>query len=74
MLLQLNPKMRLVTPLGRGWALFFEDDGEEMWWTVALDNGAIVQFPNNKIRAVRCYTLGRGLTDAAMRKIISKSA
>lgn len=75
MILQLQPRIRVETPLGAGLALFFEDDGEDIYWTVIiLSNRAIVQFRNEKIRAAAIYTDGTGPTDDAMRKIISNSA
>lgn len=67
MILQLNPSIPLETPLGSGDAWFFEDDGQEIFWTVAIrDTGAIVQFKNEKVRARRCYTAGRCVTDSEM--------
>lgn len=75
MILQLQPRLRLETPLGPGLALFFEDDGEEIWWTVLLlQSRAIVQFKNEKIKGAPTYTDGSGPSDEDMRKIISKSA
>jgi hypothetical protein len=75
MILQLQPRIRLETPLGAGLALFFEDDGEDIYWTVIiLSSRAIVQFRNDKIRAAPIYTDGSGPSDEAMRKIISKDA
>jgi hypothetical protein len=75
MILQLQPRIRVETPLGAGLALFFEDDGEEIYWTVALTGTrAIVQFLNNKIRIAPTYTDGTGPDDETMRKIISKTA
>lgn len=75
MILQLQPRLRVETPLGAGLALFFEDDGEEIWWTVViLESRAIVQFRNEKILAAACYTDGSGPSDEGMRKIISKTA
>jgi len=75
MILQLQPRIRVETPLGAGLALFFEDDGEEIFWTVVLlSNRAIVQFRNDKIRAAACYTDGSGASDEAMRNIIANSS
>lgn len=75
MILQLQPRIRVVTPLGAGLALFYEDDGEEIYWTVIdTTTRAIVQFRNDKIKAAACYTDGTGADDEAMRKIISKGA
>lgn len=75
MILQLQPRLRVVTPLGPGLALFYEDDGEEIYWTVIdLQTRAIVQHRNEKIRACQCYTDGTGPTDEVMRNIISNTA
>lgn len=74
MILQLNPVVPLLTPLGEGDALFFEDDGSEIYWTVVLQNtGAIVQFKNDRVRARRCYTAGRMVTDEEMKARITSA-
>lgn len=74
MILQLQPCIRVETPLGAGLALFYEDDGQDIFWTVAVASSrAIVQFRNEKIRIARCYTAGLGVTDAEMRNIIAPS-
>jgi hypothetical protein len=70
-ILQLSPALWVDTPLGRGKAIIYKDDGDDCYWTVVLkDTGAIVQFRNEKIRASANYTLGRRLRDEIMRKII----
>lgn len=75
MILQLQPRIRLETPLGAGLALFFEDDGYDLYWTVALfDSKAIVQFKNDKIRFGGSFTDGFGPDVETMRKIISETA
>lgn len=73
MIVQLNPRLRVVTPLGPGLALFYEDDGVEIYWTV-IDTAtrAIVQHRNEKIRAAACYTDGTGPSDEGMRNLISR--
>lgn len=71
MILQLSEMIPVTTPLGKGYAIFFESNEHDNWWTVALDNGAIVTFAQNKIRMQRCYTHGRGISDKEMKKIIN---
>lgn len=72
MIVQLHPVLALETPLGRGDAILYEDDGYEVYWTVVLsDTCAIVQFKNNEVRAARNYTARRGISHAEMRKIIA---
>lgn len=72
MILQLDPWIKVETSLGPGWAVFYCDDGDEIWWTVFLrKTRASVQFPNNKIRAHRSYTLDLGLDEKAMRNKIA---
>lgn len=71
--IQLDPWIKVETPLGAGLAIFYCDDADEIWWTVALcQHRAIVQFPNKKIRIARSYSTALGLDEKAMRKIISK--
>lgn len=73
-ILQLDPALWVETPLGLGLAVIYENDGNDFYWTVMLNKSkAIVQFRNEKIRAATSYTLGRGMTDARMRKIISRA-
>lgn len=58
------------TPLGDGEAILIECENHDNFWTVILDNGAIVTFRQEKIRAGRSYTYGRGINDQEMIKII----
>jgi hypothetical protein len=58
------------TPLGFGYAMLFESGEHDNFWTVALENGAIVTFAQDKIRVSRSYTHGRGISDSQMKKII----
>jgi len=70
MILQLSEMIPVSTPLGDGYATIFESCDHDNWWTVILNNGAIVTFSQDKIRAKRCYTHGRNFTDEEMKKII----
>jgi hypothetical protein len=58
------------TPLGSGYAMFLEPGEFDTYWTVVLDNQAVVTFTQEQIRISRSYTHGRGITDAQMRQII----
>lgn len=68
--IQLHELIPVVTPLGDGYAIIFETGEHDNYWTVALENGAIVTFPQNKIRVCRSYTHGRGISDEEMKEII----
>lgn len=67
---QLQEMIQVTTPLGRGYAVIFESGEQDNYWTVIIENGAIVTFPQDKIRAARSYTHGRGISDEEMREII----
>lgn len=58
------------TPLGSGYAMLFESGEHDNYWTVILENGALVTFTQNKIRVSRSYTHGRGIDDKEMREIV----
>jgi hypothetical protein len=70
MAIQLDELIPVETPLGFGYALIFEGCEHDNYWTVALDNGALVTFTQDKIRVSRSYTHGRGISDAEMREIV----
>lgn len=70
MIHEFNDSIRVNTPVGNGYAIFVDCGNDDYWWTIALDNGAIVTFQQSKIRLARSYTKRRGITDAQMRKII----
>lgn len=59
------------TPLGSGYAMLYEGGEHDNYWTVILENGALVTFTQDKIRVSRSYTHGRGISDKEMKKIIS---
>lgn len=61
------------TPLGFGHAMFIEFGEFDTWWTVVLENQAVVTFPQEKIKVSRSYTHGRGISDSQMRRIIKPS-
>lgn len=70
MIIQLDERLSVETPLGHGYAVIFESGEDDNWWTVALDNGAIVTFQQSKVRMSRSYSHGRGIDDVEMATII----
>lgn len=58
------------TKLGHGYAIIFETGEQDNFWTVAMDNGALVTFAQSDIRISRSYTHGRGISHKQMKKII----
>lgn len=58
------------TPLGSGYAMLYEGGEHDNYWTVILDNGALVTFTQDKIRVSRSYTHRRGIDDAEMQQIV----
>ncbi len=71
MLLQLTDLIAMETPLGPGYAIILETTGHDCFWTVALENGALVTFTQDRIRIATSYTHRRGITDERMRAIIT---
>jgi hypothetical protein len=69
-MIQLSEMISVETPLGHGYAMIFESGEHDNFWTVAMDNGAIVTFRQDQVRVSRDYTHGRGISDRQMRKII----
>lgn len=69
--LQLQEMIQVKTPLGDGYAIIFETGEQDNYWTVALENGAIVTFTQDRIRIANSYTHRRGISDEQMKKIIS---
>jgi len=67
---QLYELIPVITPLGKGYAIIFEGDAHDNYWTIALDNCAIVTFTQDKIRIARSYTHKRSLDDKEMKRII----
>lgn len=68
---ELRELISVETPLGHGYALFVESGEHDNWWTVALDNRALVTFAQAEIKISRSYTHGRGISRREMKKIIS---
>lgn len=75
MIHELRSPIPVETPQGRGWAVLYESDTTEAWWTVILnDTCAFMTFRQEKIRACRSYTYGRDMSDEDMRQIIGSGA
>ena len=68
--IQLNEMIPVITSLGNGFAILVEKNQHEQYWTVAMENGAIVTFPQSKIRICKSYTHNRGISDEEMKEII----
>jgi len=62
----------VITPLGDGRAILIERTPHDYWWTVVLENGAVVTMMQSKIRVCRSYTHERGVSDEQMRDIIKE--
>ena len=58
------------TPLGSGYAMFVEPGEYDTYWTIVLENQAVVTFTQDQIRISRSYTHKRGITDEEMKQII----
>lgn len=58
------------TPLGKGEAIFIKDNYWDCYWTVVLDNRAIVDFRQSQIRVSKSYTHSRGISHKQMKVII----
>lgn len=67
---ELRELISVQTPLGHGYAIFVESGEQDNYWTVALDNCAIVTFTQEQIRISRSYTHGRGISDRQMKRIL----
>ena len=60
----------VITPCGRGFALFVDTSPHQNWWTVAIsETCALITYPQNKIKIHRSYTHGRGITDEMMKEL-----
>jgi hypothetical protein len=62
----------METPLGPGYAVIVETSAHDYWWTVALADGALVTFSQDRVRMARSYSHRRGIDDRTMKKIISR--
>lgn len=69
-IIQLLELIPMKTPLGDGYAVIFESGEHDNYWTIALENGAIVTFRQDQIKMCRSYTHGRGISHEEMKEII----
>ncbi len=67
---ELSELISVETPIGHGYAMFVESGEHDNYWTIALDNGAIVTFTQAEIRISRSYTHGRGISHKQMKAIV----
>lgn len=65
-LIQLTEVIPVETPLGDGHAVLIESGAHDIYWTVALENKALVTFTQDRIRICTSYTHRRGITDERM--------
>jgi hypothetical protein len=61
MILQLNPRIPLMTPKGPGEAIIFRDPGPDHddLWTVLLQSNVVWTFKNSEVRGVENITENR---------------
>lgn len=69
-MIQLDERIPVHTPLGAGHAILIEPGEHDTFWTVALENCAIVTFAQSEIRISRSYSHGRGISHDQMADII----
>lgn len=70
MLIQLSEMIPVTTPLGDGVAIIFQAQEHDNSWTVMLESGAFVTFPQSEVRAARSYYPRANLTIEQMKDII----
>jgi hypothetical protein len=68
--LEFREPYRVKTPLGMGYVWFADINNDDNWYTIILDNTAIVTFRQSEIRMGRSYTLKRGISNEEMKEII----
>ena len=71
--IELNERIEMDTPQGRGYAIIFESDNDENFWTVILsESRAIVTFKQREVRIARNYTWGQDFSHEDMQNILSR--
>lgn len=68
--IQLSEVIPVETPLGSGVAIIFQAQEHDNCWTVMLESGAFVTFPQSEVRASRSYFPRVNMTQQDMRDII----
>lgn len=71
--IQLKELIPVMTPLGNGYAIILETSQHDQYWTVALDNSAIVTFRQDQIMMCKSYTHNRCINDSQMKDVIKKA-
>jgi hypothetical protein len=69
---EITQLFQVETPLGPGWTIFLETTAHDYFYTVALENGALVTFTQDNIRIAESYTHGRGMSHKQMKKVIQR--
>lgn len=69
-ILELAEPLEVITPLGEGYAIILQPGAHDYLWTVVMDNGALVVFPQKKLRVKRNYSAHRGISDKEMLELI----
>lgn len=70
-MIELDNKLEVETPLGRGKAILVETSDYDTFWTVVLDDTcAIVTFRQHQLKVVRNYGMGWGMGDADMMEVL----
>lgn len=70
---ELRVPIPVVTPQGDGVAVFIETDHIDQRWTVVMvATGAVITFPQSKIRVMRNYSLGIAADDAWLRNVLKQ--
>ena len=71
--IELTEWLEVETPQGRGYAIIFESDNDENFWTVILnETGAIVTFKQKFVKASPNYSWGRNFPHEHMAEILKK--
>ena len=68
--IQLHELIPVKTPLGEGMAVIFHAQEHDNCWTVMLEDGAFVTFPQSQVRACRSYYPKVNLSIEEMKEII----
>lgn len=73
--LELKERIEVDTALGRGYAVIFESDNDENFWTVIINHSrAFVTFKQREIRVAPNYTWGMDFPNERMLKILGRTS
>lgn len=72
--IQLPESIPVETPLGSGMAVIFDPGEHDNAWTVILESGAFVTFPQEQLKACRSYWPKRRMETKSMRDILKGEA